>query len=501
MNRKHFIKLAALGGVGLVGCWDGKGGQKKTINFPINVLNNMETGHLVREAINLAPTSVLKTQTLIVGAGIAGLSAANSVKNKDFLLVEMDDNLGGTSSAIDINGELFSQGAHYDLSYPKSYGQEGLNLLEHLNIVNYNSNKEEYFFKDEHYLINDHDQETCFTRNGFQDAPINKGINKEDFLQLINPYVGEMKMPTRLIDEKYRYLNNITFFDFIDKYLVHDPELITGIDYQMYDDYGANCSNVSALAGIHYYACRDYYGEQKPQLFSPPQGNYYFIDKLAKNVNQSQIKSSCLAFKITKKNNKYATLVYNTKSKTVQEIISEKIIYAGQKNALKFIYPEYYPLFKDNKYSPWIAINFELDSPFKTPLKWQNDMLGINKNLQGFVNSQTQDTKQNILTMYMCYDTDERRSLPPIINNPNEIIESAMSFLDEFFNENSADKIKAAHLKIMGHAMPIPQKDYLFNDRNLQTHKDNFFFAGVDNGRLPLMFEAMDSGISAANYK
>ena len=47
--------------------------------------------------------------------------------------------------------------------------------------------------------------------------------------------------------------------------------------------------------------------------------------------------------------------------------------------------------------------------------------------------------------------------------------------------------------------MPVPKKGYLFNDRNEQTKKDNFLFAGVDNGRLPLMFEALDSGILAAN--
>ena len=51
----------------------------------------------------------------------------------------------------------------------------------------------------------------------------------------------------------------------------------------------------------------------------------------------------------------------------------------------------------------------------------------------------------------------------------------------------------------MGHAMPIPEKGYLFNDRNDQTQKDNFYFSGVDNGRLPLMFEALDSGIYAAS--
>ena len=94
-----------------------------------------------------------------------------------------------------------------------------------------------------------------------------------------------MKMPTRLIHDKYHGLNNLSFFEFIDKYLMHDPSLITGIDYQMMDDYGANCSKVSALAGIHYYACRDYFGDNKPELFSPPEGNYYFINKLIKNIN------------------------------------------------------------------------------------------------------------------------------------------------------------------------------------------------------------------------
>ena len=117
----------------------------------------------------------------------------------------------------------------------------------------------------------------------------------------------------------------------------------------------------------------------------------------------------------------------------------------------------------------------------------------------GFVNSETQNSESKVLTMYMCFDPSERKKMPKILANPNAIVEEGVSFLNEYFQANCQEFINSAHIKVMGHAMPLPVKGYLFNDRNEQTKKDNFLFAGVDNGRLPLMFEALDSGILAAN--
>lgn len=502
MDRRHFLKLSAigLGSVGLTSCWDINSDRKKIeINFPINVRSNMTNGHKIMKAITLPSINTLQTETLIVGGGIAGLSAANSVKNKDFILTEMDDDFGGTSGATQIGNNQFSQGAHYDLSYPDNYGKDGIELLEKLNILEFNNSKNQHTFKDKQYLIAEEQQEICYTNKGFQEAPIKAGPNKKDFIDLLQPYVGEMKMPTRLIEEKYRGLNNISFYEFIDKYLMHDASLITGVDYQMIDDYGANSSNVSALAGIHYYACRDYYGEHKPDLFSPPEGNYYFIKKLYQSVNPQQLKASTIAFHIEKKGDLYHSKLFNTKTEKVETVVSKNIIYAGQKNAFKFIYPEYYPLFSDTQYTPWVAINFDLKATIPGQQKWQNDMLGVNPNLMGFVNSETQNNQSKVLTMYMCFDPSERKEMPKILANPKAIVEEGVSFLNEYFKTNCEQFINSAHIKVMGHAMPVPGKGYLFNDRNEQTKKDNFFFAGVDNGRLPLMFEALDSGILAAN--
>ena len=49
----------------------------------------------------------------------------------------------------------------------------------------------------------------------------------------------------------------------------------------------------------------------------------------------------------------------------------------------------------------------------------------------------------------------------------------------------------------MGHAMSIPKINNLFNDKNLHRSEPNMVYAGVDNSRLPLLFEALDSGIQA----
>jgi len=52
----------------------------------------------------------------------------------------------------------------------------------------------------------------------------------------------------------------------------------------------------------------------------------------------------------------------------------------------------------------------------------------------------------------------------------------------------------------MGHAMPVPKKGYLFDDKNKYRSDKNLVYAGVDNSRLPLFFEALDAGIQAKKW-
>ena len=88
-----------------------------------------------------------------------------------------------------------------------------------------------------------------------------------------------------------------------------------------------------------------------------------------------------------------------------------------------------------------------------------------------------------------------------IFKKPERIVAKGLSFLEQYFSQKGLKNfIEEVHIKQMGHAMPLPKKNHLFNDRNIQSRKDHFYFAGVDNGCLPLFLEALDSGLIASEF-
>ena len=134
MDRRSFLRIGGTFFAIGVGCKFDP--ASKESNFRITVDSNRNIGHMARNAVSQVVSENLTTDVLIVGGGIAGLAAASSLKGRAFLLCEMNPKLGGTASAVDIGGTQFSQGAHYDLSYPGYYGKESLSLLEDSILLN-----------------------------------------------------------------------------------------------------------------------------------------------------------------------------------------------------------------------------------------------------------------------------------------------------------------------------------------------------------------------------
>ncbi|MGA9522674.1 MAG: FAD-dependent oxidoreductase, partial [Myxococcaceae bacterium] len=86
----------------------------------------VETGHLLRDASRPAPAAdVRAVDVLIVGGGIAGLSAAWRLRAAgvdDLLLVELDEDLGGTSRSGRNPVSAYPWGAHYLPAPLESHG-------------------------------------------------------------------------------------------------------------------------------------------------------------------------------------------------------------------------------------------------------------------------------------------------------------------------------------------------------------------------------------------
>jgi hypothetical protein len=311
--------------------------------------------------------------------------------------------------------------------------------------------------------------------------------------------MGEMIMPTRLIKEQFRQLNEVTFLEWLQPKIDLRSDFVEGLDYHMKDDFGAGTEKISALAGIHYFACRPYY--IKPvELFSPPEGNAYFINKISAQIPTENIYSSMVVKHIVENNGGFEVEVIDGINREILKVNCSKIIYAGNKHALKYIYPSDFHAFEKNEYAPWVVVNLVMKEDWDGEAFWQNEILTDDKSLLGFVDSKAQYSTagQRVLTVYYCFKPEEREMMSLIEERKQTFIDQTIGHIVAYFDRKLRNQIEKVFIKQMGHAMPIPQPGYLFKDANTNRSNPNLVYAGVDNGRLPLLFEAMDSGIMAA---
>lgn len=462
-------------------------------DFPIHVRSDHGVGHLLMESTSWPMVSGDETETIIVGGGLAGLSAAYSLKDKKFKLYELSDRLGGTSGAIE--GLNISQGAHYELAYPEGYGPEVLKMLADLDIIEYESWKSMWTFKDRQHIIPFARRQRCYEAGRYRNEVISAGSMKDRFYEILKSFDGQMPLPTRLIDEKYHHLNEATFLDFLNQEMSVDEVFIRQLDYHMMDDWGARTSKVSALAGIHYFMCRPYL-EKSVDLFSPPQGNAYFAEKILSRLSLKNIHTEHLIAGIEKVGEGFEVSVLDVRQKRKVKTRASRIIYAGQKHALKYIYPKEANLFSLEQ-APWMVLNFLTKQEEGRYGYWQNEFLGENPDFLGFIDSSVQDRnvlkERRVFTGYYCLNPEDRNYLTTIPENKDRIAAETLEYISESLGERP--DITECHINVMGHAMAIPKLGFLLNDANEQG--TDLIYAGVDNGRLPLLYEALDSGLMA----
>ncbi|MCH2225232.1 MAG: FAD-dependent oxidoreductase [Crocinitomicaceae bacterium] len=494
MNRRGFIQISSVAILPLLLGAFPKARKKK--KYSVSVQSNRKFGHIIRETMRAPISSEKRVRYVIIGGGIAGMAAATELKGEDFVLLEADDRLGGSSGSSHWKDTVFSTGAHYDLAYPSSYGKEVIALLKQMDVVYFNKENQLYEFVDQQYLIKEKEAEQCFVEGGAIDEILSEVDGLDEFRKVLKPFEGKMLLPTRLIDVEFHYLNELTFETFLRSKLKLTKELKARIDYQMIDDWGATSDQVSALAGIHYYVCRPY-DKMDVQLFSPPQGNSYFIEKMVGEVDSSKIQVNALVRSIQETKTGVEIEVIS-ENRTIQKIQADKVLYAGQKHALKYMLATKEPLFENN-YAPWVVVNFVCEKGIEFSA-WQNDVLTKELTFLGFVNSSKQHSrseKYDVFTAYYCMSEDDRNRLVVIEENPEAFIDRTIELIEDSTNTLISGFLVHANIKLMGHAMPIPKPGYLNFDSPLQ-YSENITFAGVDTGRLPLFYEACDSGIQAA---
>ncbi|KAA1248027.1 NAD(P)/FAD-dependent oxidoreductase [Aquimarina sp. RZ0] len=497
MDRRQFLYLSG-GLITIAACEKSTKKVTPKLNFPIHIDSNRTTGHLVKSAIQLPVTAKVTTETLVVGGGISGLAAACSLQSNDFIVCELNSQLGGTSSAISIDNVLYSQGAHYEHTYLHNYGQEGLQLLERLDIIQFNTHTNLWDFVDQQHLVAPHQEESCYVHGEMKSSVLLNSELRKNFFDLIHSFNGKLLLPSTLIPSDLYYLDHTTFYEYLNKYLPVDSTFINAIDYQMMDDYGGTTKQISALAGIHYYMCRPYYTNKNISLFSPTEGNYYFIDKMKNHIPSGNIQCNHLVFGLKKENKKWHVDIVDIKNMLRKKVIANTLIYSGQKHALQYTNPTSFEQFNDISYTPWVIINVVLNDTIELPnSKWQNDFISKDTTFLGFTDSKIQSKEHpRVLTAYYCFPDMHHYSIQNLETSYDGIVQQTLQKISTYYKKDITIAVKEVYIKLLGHAMPIPKPGYLTKSRNLLM--DGMAFAGADTGRLPLLFDALDSGIQAS---
>lgn len=304
MQRRHFLAAAASASAAVLGA--GCQGTPPPLEGGF-AGTDMARGHALRALLARAslppPALQRRTRVLIAGGGMAGLAAARALRLAgvhDLALLELEDGAGGNSRAGSVLGRACPRGAHY-LPLPGEGAPEVQDLLEELGLRQRVAGRWRY---DEFALCHS-PQERLYWQGRWHEGllPV-EGVAASTLAQYrrfaarirVLARAARFAMPT-FADWGQKSapapillaLDAITFDAWLAGEGLDDAHLRWYLDYCCRDDYGAGSAQVSAWAGIHYFASRHGFsapgdaphGDEDGGVLTWPEGNGWLARRLA----------------------------------------------------------------------------------------------------------------------------------------------------------------------------------------------------------------------------
>jgi protoporphyrinogen oxidase len=242
---------------------------------------------------------------VIVGGGAAGLTAAWTLAKAgfdDFVLIELENRPGGTSSSDVSPVVAYPWGAHY-VPVPSKENPALVNLLSEMGVVEGSTNEGEPIVA-EQYLCRDPEERVFYRGRWYEGLYLRAGADETDLAQL-ESFEKEIATLVKWRDGRGRRafaipvascsddpeitaLDRMTIAEWLDRRGLTSPRLRWLVDYSCRDDYGMTLGQVSAWAGLFYFASRvgKPGGEAQP-LITWPEGNGRLVSHLFENVRRN----------------------------------------------------------------------------------------------------------------------------------------------------------------------------------------------------------------------
>ncbi|SMC26464.1 NAD(P)-binding Rossmann-like domain-containing protein [Andreprevotia lacus DSM 23236] len=453
----------------------------------------MAEGHALRDRKALpAPSAELHTDVLILGSGIAGLTAGWRLAQQgyqDFLLLSGPEP-HGNASAAHLAGTDCPRGAHY-LPIPGMAATQVRELLAEMGVIERGAGTPAPYY-DERSLV--HAPEERLYQNGQWHSGLLQPGNADENAQIKRFFalVDQLKqkrgsdgkrifeIPSALAsqDPQWRALDRITFDAWLDREGYTSPQLRWYLDYACRDDFGATSARTSAWAGLHYFCSRDgrAANADNDAVLTWPGG----LNPLARYMQQRIGAARALpglAARVSERQGKVETLVWQPQQQRMLRIHARRVICAMPLHVAIHVVEGMGALGFDAQthmppHAPWLVSNFAFDhfpsEAHGVPLAWDNVVYGSRS--LGYVVATHQliraaRPEQTVFTAYhaLADNTPEaaRRWLQQA--SDDDLYQLAATDLAAVYGWKLWQNAAQVEITVRGHAMASPTPGFLSN--------------------------------------
>jgi predicted NAD/FAD-binding protein len=478
-------------------------------------------GHRLRNGLPPRGDGPLRrAQVLIIGGGVAGLACARNLHGAgidDLVLLELEDQAGGNSRGHRMAGIGCPLGAHY-LPLPGRDAPEVSRMLEELGLVKQVLGRAVY---DERHLCHS-PQERLFFEGQWVDGllpPARDAATREQYLRFAQEIDKAQRtigfaMPTHRMQwtAAHAALDSQTFTAWLDQRQLHNVQLRWYLDYCCRDDYGAGAAEVSAWAGLHYFASRHGFHPpgaetaEREAVLTWPEGNSWLSDRMAEGL-KGRIQTGRTVLRVEARRHEVEVQAWNEQAQTPERWLAQQVVLATPlfiANKLTAgALPALHAAAAQVQYAPWLVTNLQLRVPplqrLGAPLSWDNVVYG--SPALGYVDAMHQSlvptTGPTVLTSYWALPRSRRPEL--LSGDWRPWLQRVLGDLLPV-HPDLTENLQGADLARWGHAMCIPLPGLRSSPAlaALQSPQGRLHFAHADLSSYSVFEEAYAQGTRAA---
>ncbi len=493
-------------------------------------------GHRLRDGLRVEVPADQWTDipVVIVGGGVAGLSAARRLAKSgftDFVLVELEKEPGGTSRSGSTGGIAYPWGAHY-IPAPMKENTELIALLNEMSVLEGTDRDGEPVVREE-FLCRDPEERVFYKGRWYEGLYLHVGESEEDKRQYaaFNAEVARwvswrdskgrraFTLPVSACsdDVEVTALDRVSMSTWMNERGFNSPRLRWWVDYACRDDYGMTLDQTSAWAGLFYFCSRVIKPNVESQpLIAWPEGNGRLVNHILQTVKSNvQLDRAAVELIPVEENGRTRidVVTINQGASHPRGYRAQKVIFAAPQFMARYAIRPYRenppPHIAEFQFGSWMVANLTLRdrpnpvSPRDFPVAWDN-VLYESPSL-GYVVATHQRSRDRGPTVFTYY-------YPLVDENPRVARTRLLETDWVGWAEVTLADLSRAHpdlrslverLDVMrwGHAMIRPRTGFMWGTARREGAKPfrSIHFAHSELSGVALFEEAFDIGLRVAD--